>query len=359
MRKGLLRAAALAIMAPLHAASVVVLALAVFAATPNNPGGGQRVVRVHKGQSFAAAAQSLERQGIIARAGLFRLMAVAMGGARRVKAGEYLLSPAMPPARVLAALVEGKTLLYKYTVPEGFTMGEAARLAEEEGFCPAVDFPAVCSDKNFLKLAGVPAPSAEGYLFPETYHFPKPTPARTLAETMLKRFHAVFDAKKQARAKELGMTMHQAVTLASIIEKETGAGMERAMVSSVFHNRLAKGMRLDSDPTVIYGIPGFQGNLTRCHLETPTAYNTYKITGLPPGPICNPGEAALAAALYPAASKYLYFVSQGNGAHAFSLTLEEHNRAVRRFQKTRSPAQPNAPVNPPNGPGPQTQENTP
>jgi UPF0755 protein len=179
---------------------------------------------------------------------------------------------------------------------------------------------------------GITADTLEGYLFPDTYYFPSGLESKSIITAMVKQFRIAFKPEWQTRAEELGMSVHEVVTLASIIEKETGAPEERPLISSVFHNRLKKGMRLETDPTVIYGIPDFDGNIKRRHLNTYTPYNTYKIKGLPPGPIASPGAAALEAALYPAQSKYLYFVSKKDGTHQFSATIKEHNAAVRKYQ---------------------------
>ena len=156
-----------------------------------------------------------------------------------------------------------------------------------------------------------------------------------IISAMVNRFWSVFTTEWKVRAKDLGFTVHQIVTLASIIEKETGAAFERPIISSVFHNRLKKKMRLESDPTVIYGIKNFDGNLTRKHLSTHTPYNTYKIKGLPAGPIANPGRASLEAALYPERSVFIYFVSKKDNTHYFSTNLKEHNQAVRKYQLRR------------------------
>ena len=164
---------------------------------------------------------------------------------------------------------------------------------------------------------------------------PKNILPEDLIGAMVKRFREVFLPEWTLRAKALKMSVHQIITLASIIEKETGAAFERPLISSVFHNRLKKGMRLSSDPTVIYGIRNFNGNLTRKDLETVTPYNTYRIKGLPPGPIANPGIDSIKAALYPAETDYLYFVSKKDATHQFSTNLKDHNRAVRQYQLRR------------------------
>ena len=195
-----------------------------------------------------------------------------------------------------------------------------------------MDFIQAATDTTRVRQIGLEGETFEGYLFPDTYFFPKEVTIERIISTMVKRFWSVFVPEWQARAKDLGLTVHQVVTLASIIEKETGAPFERPIISSVFHNRLKKKMRLESDPTVIYGIKNFDGNLTRKHLTTPTPYNTYKIRGLPSGPIASPGGASLEAALYPDDTKFIYFVSRKDRTHQFSTNLKQHNRAVQKYQ---------------------------
>jgi UPF0755 protein len=194
-------------------------------------------------------------------------------------------------------------------------------------------FLAFATDPQAAKRYKIPADTLEGYLFPDTYLIPRRITPEPLVQLMLRRFHDRLTPEIKRAAKQNGMTLHQIVILASIIEKETGNVAERRRISGVFHNRLKRGMRLQSDPTVIYGIPDFNGNLTREHLNTKTPYNTYAIDGLPKGPIANPGIASIRAAAFPEETDDLYFVSKNDGTHVFSSTLREHNRAVRRYQK--------------------------
>jgi UPF0755 protein len=194
-----------------------------------------------------------------------------------------------------------------------------------------------CQNPSFLQQLNLPiqAKSVEGFLFPSTYFLAHHQPARDLIQEMVQNYQKIFSPDLVQRAGELGLDELEVVTLASIIEKETGLASERKRISSVFHNRLQRGMRLQTDPTVIYGIANFNGNLTRKDLETYTPYNTYMIPGLPPGPIANAGKEALLAALYPEDSPYLFFVSKNDGSHYFSSHLREHERAVDRFQRKR------------------------
>jgi UPF0755 protein len=241
----------------------------------------------------------------------------------------------MPPRQILEIMVKGAVNLHKLTVPEGYSIPQIAVLVENAKFGSKIDFINTATDNVLAGKSGIEAPSFEGYLFPDTYFFPREVTMEQIISTMLNRFWSIFTAEWKLRAKDLGLTIHQIVTLASIIEKETGAAFERPIISSVFHNRLKKKMRLESDPTVIYGIKNFNGNLTRKHLSTRTPYNTYKIRGLPAGPIANPGRASLEAALYPERTVFIYFVSKKDNTHYFSTSLKEHNQAVRKYQLRR------------------------
>jgi UPF0755 protein len=251
-----------------------------------------------------------------------------------IRAGEYALSASMSPNRVLEVLVEGKTLLHRLTVVEGSTLVQISQAVEAGSWASAADFMKAAASRKLLALVGAEADNLEGYLFPDTYFFPRTQGPDGIALAMTRRFLEVFDASFRERAAQLGMSVHDVVTLASIIEKEAGGPQEYKIISSVFHNRLKQGMRLQADPTVVYGLQPFEGRLRRVHLETHTPYNTYIIRGLPPGPICSPGLGALNAALYPDETEYLYFVSKNDRTHHFSKTLAEHNQAVNLYQRS-------------------------
>ncbi len=220
-------------------------------------------------------------------------------------------------------------------MPEGFNLQEIAARLAKTGIASNEDFLLLCYDDSFIKTLGVDAKSLEGYLFPETYTYISSTTARQLLRAMVEQLENNISPALLAQAESLGMNRHQLLTLASIIQKEAGNTMEMPLISAVFHNRLKRGIALQADPTVIYGIKDFDGNLTRKHLVTPTPYNTYRKRGLPPGPIASPGQLALHAAANPADSKDLYFVAKGDGTHEFNATLKAHNRAVRRYQLKR------------------------
>lgn len=311
-----------------------------FARSAAGPSADEHYVTLPPGQSLAATAEALERRQLVRSALKFRILARLEGYDRRLKAGEYSLRPSMSPRDILILMEKGAVRLHRLTIPEGLTIRQIAELAERTGLARATDILLRARDPVYTSALGIDAPSLEGYLFPETYFFPRTVTPDGIIAAMLRSFRAAFPPEWERRAAELGFSVHEVVTLASIIEKETGDPSERALISSVFHNRLKRGMRLETDPTVIYGLADFDGNLTRKHLETPTPFNTYIIRGLPPGPIANPGREALLAALYPAPSDYIFFVAKNNGTHQFSTNLGDHNRAVQHYQMGlgRSPA---------------------
>lgn len=317
-------------------ASGLFFELKLFASTPADKSASAPVIiNVRPGQTLNTTADILSRENLIKNTRKFVLVARFKGYDKRLKAGEYLLSASMTPLQLLEIMVKGTVKLYKLTIPEGYNLDQIAESVDTANFGTKMDFIQAATDIARVRQMGLEGETFEGYLFPDTYFFPKEVTIERIISAMVKRFWSVFVPEWQSRAKDLGLTVHQVVTLASIIEKETGAPFERPIISSVFHNRLKKKMRLESDPTVIYGIKNFDGNLTRKHLTTPTAYNTYKIRGLPSGPIANPGSASLEAALYPDDTKFVYFVSRKDSTHQFSTSLKQHNLAVRKYQLNR------------------------
>ncbi len=320
----------------------------------------QAIFRVERGQHFQVIAEQLHRRGLIPHPNKFRILARLKGADKNIQTGEYLLSAAMSPNQILQKLVSGRVRLYKFTVPEGYHLKQIAAIVEAAGLVSQAEFLQAATDVELTKRIGIEADSFEGYLFPDTYYFPKGASAVDIITTMVERLRSLFSDQWKARTAELGYTVHQILTLASIIEKETGTSSERPVISSVFHNRLKKGMRLETDPTVIYGIKDFDGNLTRKHLTTRTPYNTYKIKGLPPGPIASPGLAAIEAALFPSDTSFLFFVSRKDSTHHFSSTLVEHNRAIRKYQlggkRAKRRKKPTGGGNPPRPPSGSTNE---
>ena len=292
-------------------------------------------VEIPSGTSFGHVASMLERQGIITGIKRFRLLAWLRNDEKEIKAGDYTFTTDMRPSEVLDKLVEGRYKTISVTIPEGFTVVQIAEVFQQKGLGDREDFLKYASDPRFVHALGIKGDSLEGFLFPDTYKVRKGMAEDLILQEMVDRFNEVFTDEHTQRLGELGLSREEVVTLASIIEKETSDPSERCLIAAVFHNRLKKGMLLQSDPTVIYGLKDFNGNLTKDDLKTSTPYNTYLIRGLPPQPIANPGEESIKAALYPSPEPYLYFVSKNNGTHHFSTTLKEHNRAVDRYQRKR------------------------
>jgi len=299
---------------------------------PSKTGGADQIFVVREGASLREVLGELEKRGIIASKTFLLLWSRLTGYGNQIKAGEYRLSSNMAPLQILHILRKGLILLHSVTIPEGFNMRQIAEELAAKGLADAAEFLAAAKDPAMVIGYGLSGPSLEGYLYPDTYRFARGGPALTIIHAMVKRFFEKVAPFRESIGAS-NMTLQEIVTLASLIEKETGQKEERPLIASVFLNRLKKGMRLESDPTVIYGIEDFNGNLTRQDLNRPTPYNTYVIRGLPVSPIANPGEEAIRAVLYPSKTHYLYFVSKNDGTHHFSRTLAEHNRAVKTYQK--------------------------
>jgi len=304
-----------------------------WALSPRTPGAAEVVFMVAPGASLGEIAGSLEREGLVRSAGAVEWIARLRGQSGALRSGEYALSAAQSPSAILAHLASGRTLTYPVVLPEGFTTAQIGARLASEGLVDAESFARAVRDPALIASLGISAPSLEGYLFPETYFLPRGLAADEVARILAEQFLAVWREIEPLAAAQ-GLTQHEVVTLASIVEKETGVSEERALVAGVFRNRLRRRMRLESDPTVIYGIAGFDGNLRRSDLEdAANPYNTYRIAALPPGPIASPGEASLRAVVSPAPSSYLYFVARNDGTHTFSSSYREHSRAVERYQK--------------------------
>ncbi len=293
-----------------------------------------QVFEVESGMTLKRVAQELSRQNLIRSASAFQAIALIQDKQKLIMVGEYHVSPSMLPVEILQRITSGKTVLHPVTIPEGYRITEIADLLEERGLANKEIF--LQQAKNVKLFEGIPTDSLEGYLFPETYHFGKFTPEATIVKKMIGTFkERALKQKFLKRAGEMGFSYHEIITLASLIEKETGKDSERKQISSVFHNRLKRNMRLQTDPTVIYAIDNFDGNIRKRDLKIDSPYNTYRYKGLPPGPIASPGLKSIIAALYPANTSNLYFVSRQDGSHQFSATLNEHNRAVQKYQLQR------------------------
>jgi len=292
-------------------------------------------IQIESGMSLSQVARKLEQKGVIRSATALKLLARLRHQSNDIHAGHYLFVAPADPAEILARLVSGDVELASLTIPEGFDLKQIAERVEEQHLGESDRFLRLCNDPQLIASLEISAASLEGYLFPETYRFTPGLDEKELIRMMVQQLREALDKTLLKDAEKLGLDRHQLLTLASIIEKETGQASEMPIISSVFHNRLKRRIPLQTDPTVIYGVKNFDGNLTRKHLTTATPYNTYMIRGLPPGPIASPGLAALQAAAHPAETSYLYFVSWGDGYYQFFVILKEHNQAVRRYQLKR------------------------
>ncbi len=295
------------------------------------------VVNIPSGATLRSTSHRLQRAGVVADAQPLEWLGRWQGSAAQIRPGEYLLGPAMTPREVLAKIRRGDVIQHPVTLPEGLTVDAIVTRLSAAGFGSVDAYHRVLSDPNLMttwqvETKGVKIPY-EGYLFPDTYHFTKGTQPEQVIAALLARMDAAFSPRRKARMKALGWRRHQVLTMASLIEKETAQPAERARISAVFHNRLRKRMRLQTDPTVIYATPHFDGNIRTRDLHRDDPYNTYRHHGLPPGPIASAGEAAIEAALFPTHESSLYFVSRGDGTHVFSNTARDHQRAVKRYQR--------------------------
>ncbi|BDV41659.1 aminodeoxychorismate lyase [Geotalea uraniireducens] len=311
-----------------------VLRYLVFVGSPAGTGRTVRIFDLSKGTSLKHIATDLEGARIVSSARLFVLQARLKGDTERLQAGEYRFNDGMAPREILRMMVAGEVYARKFTLPEGYSIYQIAELLDERHILDGHRFLQQARNPALLRELGIGGASVEGYLYPSTYQVTAKMDEAALIRLMVAQFDKVFADKFAVLAKQHAMSPREAVTLASLIEKEAVVPGERALISSVFHNRLRKKMRLQSDPTAVYGIRAFSGPVTKQDILRKTPYNTYLIDGLPPGPIGNPGSAAIAAALSPATSPYLYFVAKNDGTHYFSTTLAEHNDAVRTYLKT-------------------------
>jgi len=293
------------------------------------------VVHIPRGTSLKGVGKILEQRGVVDQ-GWMVVWAARLSGLTRVRAGEYRLSASMTLREILRVLTRGRAVEYRVVIPEGLTMHEVVERLARAGVVDKSEALQLCTDQEFIASVGLQGErSLEGYLFPDTYLFPRDLGARRVLGAMVMRFMKLW-RELEPKAKRLGMNRHQVVTLASIIEKETARPEERRLISAVFHNRLRRGMPLQADPTVIYGLGGLDHPLTRRELKIDTPYNTYLHRGLPPGPICCPGRDSLEAAVDPADVDYLYFVARGDGTHIFSRTYAGQLRAIRRLKRARA-----------------------
>ena len=297
--------------------------------------GSEQFVTIEPGSGTRTIGQRLISAGVVRDDVTFRAAVWRSGRSRNLQAGEFRFDRPMTPIDVIDKIARGDVYNRRITFPEGLTIREMARIYEQQGFGEAAAFIEAAGNPSAIRDIDSEATDLEGYLFPETYSMPRETTAAKLVSVMVRRFRQLFTADMQQAAATLELTPRQAVTLASLVEKETARPAERPIVAAVYLNRLRIGMGMQADPTVIYALQRagkYDGNLRRADLSFDSPYNTYRYAGLPPGPIASPGLASLQAAVAPAQVDYLYFVSRNDGSHVFARTLVEHNENVRQYQ---------------------------
>jgi UPF0755 protein len=336
MKRFLLALGLLVLLAAAGAAALAWREVAVFRDTPYG-GPEEKIVVVPPGSSARAVVRALAGAGVLSdeRRGWLYFRHVRRDP-RALRAGEYAFAGSLRPDEVFERVHRGEVKLYRFTVPEGLRLEEIAAIVGRSGLASEAEFAAVARDPAVARALSLPYGSLEGFLFPDTYSFPRGAAARAIAGEMVDRFKEEYAKAEALRKPGVSLSVGEAATLASIVEKETGRPDERARIACVFHNRLRLGMRLQTDPTVMYATMLRTGrwsrNITRADLLAPHPYNTYTTPGLPPGPIASAGASALQAALAPAECRDLYFVSRNDGSHVFCPDLGCHNEAVRRWQ---------------------------
>jgi UPF0755 protein len=298
-------------------------------------GGDSVSVIIKEGDSMSKIVERLKEVKLINDGTGLLLLSKLSGKDRHIHAGRYDFKKGLTPYSLFKQLVRGDVTLKDVTIPEGSTLKQIAGILKRDIQIDSTEFVRVAENRQFAQSMGISAFSLEGYLFPETYKLSWGISSEKAAQMMVEQFKKTFSDSLLKRAQEINFSLLEVVTLASLIEAEVKDGKEREIISAVYHNRLKRGMLLQCDPTVIYGLEDLDRPLVLEDLETDSPYNTYKYQGLPPGPICNPGKASLLAALYPANVDYLYFVAKGDGTHVFSTTLEEHNRAKSKIKQAK------------------------
>jgi UPF0755 protein len=287
-----------------------------------------KIIDIIEGMDSYKIAKLLAEEKLIKSQSAFLILIRLNGASRHLKAGRYKLNAQLSIPQIIHKLVRGEVIKQHLVIPEGFTIAQIAQLWEAKGLGKASYFEQATRNPNLLQKYHIKAPNLEGYLFPNTYEVTYSTTPEMFIERMLQGFNRRFTNELRQEADNLNLSVHEVVTLASIIEKECKVDYERPIISAVFHNRLQQGWKLEADPTVLYALGNFKRKLTFDDLKTNSPYNTYVYNRLPPGPICNPGITSIIAAVRPNQTPYMYFVAMGNGTHYFSKTLDEHRNAI-------------------------------
>lgn len=324
----------LLVMVPVLVAVALLAHLMVFLTFSPGDGTVQKVVEIKRGASLRKIAADLETAGLVTSARMFAFYGQLSGASGKIQAGTYEFDDAMSPQYIMRKMISGDVMVLYFTVPEGYSIYQIAELLEQQGFFKKEGFLRQCFNKELLDDLGIKAASVEGYLYPSTYQMPREMDEAGLIRIMAEQFFSIYSRNFERQVKARKMRLHEVLTLASIIEKEAVVPYERPLIASVFTNRLKRGMRLQSDPTAIYGQRAFGAKVRGKDVRNNSNYNTYRINGLPPGPIGNPSSEAIEAVLNPAKTDYLYFVAKKNGTHHFSTNLAEHNRAVNLYLKS-------------------------
>ncbi|MGL1933043.1 MAG: endolytic transglycosylase MltG [Desulfotalea sp.] len=336
MKKIVLRTMLLVVLSIFVFAAYLVYWLYSYSEQPGPMVNNKEKVRVYipKGASFRDIEIILINTGLIEDDPRFALVAKLSKLSHRMQAGEFMIKTGQKPENLLKSIATAKSIQHKITVPEGLNYKEIAKIVCAKDICEESEFIKLATDKNFVADLGIKAETLEGYLYPDTYHLSyKELNAKSIVKRMVGQFQKNWQhslANRSERTK--GLSMHKIVTMASLVEEEAVKVSEQPVIAGVFYNRLDKGIRLQSDPTSIYGRE-HKGPITGADVRHVNPYNTYVIAGLPPGPISNPGVGAIKAALNPERNKLYYFVSNNDGSHSFSKNLREHNRAVNRYRK--------------------------
>ena len=322
----------------LLAATLTGVAFFIYATSPVERLADTKIVDIPKGAGFFRITEIMNDAGLVANRPFFWLLALVKGSRKQIRAGEYEITGSMSPSEILDKLVRGEIKSYTVMLPEDITMYDVAKRLLADKLINEQEFNALAVDREFLKSLGIEAETVEGYLFPETYQFDRSMTTREVIRIIVRQFWKEITPEMTNRLEKIGLTLDEWLTLASIIGKESGNKDEKPLISAVFHNRLKRGMKLQSDPTAVYhleqaGTP--VKTIRRIHLKINSPHNTYLIDGLPPGPIANPGIDSLRAALDPANVNYLYFVSKKDGSHQFSASIDAHNQAISKYQINR------------------------
>ncbi len=316
---------------------IVLLSITIIFWLPNprvNPAGV--VVTIPRGASFHAVTDSLDKAGVLRSTLTFKLAGRLLGYTTRIKVGKYLFAPGMSNLDILKDIEVGKSrLIIAVTIPEGWRMDAIVRKYRRDLGIDAERMLALCTDSAFTHRLGIDASTLEGYLMPDTYSFYWQTDEREIVERMVEQFRLFYVDSLRTRQHDLHVSLREVMTLASIVEAESGVDNERSTIAGVYWNRLQKRMKLEADPTVQYALGSTPRRLTFRDLRLDSPYNTYRRYGLPPGPINNPGRKAILAVLYPERHQYLYFVATGQGGHRFSRSFAEHQRAIRLYHQAR------------------------